>query len=255
MSFVEMFTEDCVDEFGLRDSRFVGSPLDELFVFIADNDLFIIIGEGPGTYVAVECASTTGTAFHVIALFAERLPIPKIIRAVPGARNLMIWTKLHSRLFVSARRAFVAILLLDRSPRCFSKTLAWFAFLAYIQTLKLVASAFLPDRSEAFFSLQLPHAAEDVFVGCFPFIRTKSIHGSANIALSQRRSRNAMPCRPKRPQDNCIVPLVGRTRRNKARLGIREPLFPSLLRLVRSRSGSKKKTLAGPRCGHIMVRP
>ena len=248
-----MLTQDIIYKVRLGNSKPIGCPLDENLVVVRDDELLVFVGERPRAYVAIQGASPAGVALDVVALFAERLPIPQIVRTLPESGDLMVWAEFHIRFLRSARGACVSELLLEPSPFEIRQPLPWFALLAYIQALQLVASAFFSDGNKTFLALQFPHATKHIFVGALAMFGSPAIDGCPNSALSQCWSRNAMPRWPKRSQNDRVVKFIRSGRRNKASFGIGKPPFPAGLRLVRRGSRSDKKALTGSGFGHFAM--
>jgi hypothetical protein len=193
---LEVIAQNYVHQFRLGDLEFIGCPLCEFLIIICDDDLFVFLGERPRAYLANQGASPAGMALHVIALLAERLPIAKIIRAVPGSRDFVVRAEFDIRFLCPTRGTSVSVAFLNLLPFSLAGFSPWFFLLAYVQTLQLVAGAFFFDRSKAFIALQLPHTPENVFVGWFSLRGAESIHGGAEVVFGQRGP--GMPCPARR---------------------------------------------------------
>jgi hypothetical protein len=254
LSLIEMIAQDGVNKIGLRDSAPVGFAFDELFVIVRDNELFVLSGESPRAYAAIKCASLANVTLDIIALLTEWLPIAKIIRAVPGAWNFVVWAEFNVWFLRSAVCAFVPVLRFELFPLGFAELCPWFALLTYIQALQLVAIAFFPDRSETFFALQLTQATEDIFIRTLSALGTESIDGSADIILGQDWARNSMMSGPKCSKEHRIIELVHRRCRNKTSFSLGKPLLSPGLRFIRRGSRGENKTFAGTRFTHFAVR-
>lgn len=253
LGLIKMIAENNIHEIGLGNSKLIGCPFDKYLIVVRNYQLFVFVWEGPGAYVAIQCTASAGVALDVVALFTKRLPIAQIIGATPRARDFVVGAELYIWLLQTTRSTPMAVLLLEAFPFRLCQLCPWLAFLAYIQTLKLIADAFLSDRSETFLALQFPHPAENVFVGRLAVLVAKRIHSIANIFFGQHWPRNAVTRWPQCPQEHRVVTLVCRAAGNKAGLGLGEPLLPSLLGLIGSDFRSKKKPFAGAGFGHLVA--
>lgn len=254
LSRVEIIAQNSVQEIGLRNFELVGFPLDEFLVIVRDNEQLVFVGKCPRAYVAVQRTPPAGVALDVVALLTERLPVAKIIRAVPGARDFVIWAEFHVRFLQSTGSALVPVLLLDLFPISLAQLRPRLALLAYVQALQLVTGAFLSDRSEAFLALQFPHTAENVLVRLAASFGSKGINRRADFILGQYGTRDAMTRWPKRPQNHRVIAFVRWGRINKTSFRLSKPLLPSRLRFVRRGPGSDEKALAGAGFGHFGAR-
>ena len=99
----KVIAQNAVRQVRLGNPRFVRRPLDEFLVVVRDDELLVLARKRPRAYVTVQRASPAGVAFDVIALFAQRLLIPKLIRSVPEARDFMIRAQLYVRFLLKAK--------------------------------------------------------------------------------------------------------------------------------------------------------
>jgi hypothetical protein len=253
LGLIKMSAQDVVHEMGLWDFGLVGRSLHELFVVVCDDELLIFLREGPGANAAIQCTSLTGVALYVVTLLAERLPIAKLVRAVPGAGYSVVRAELHFWFLFPARRASVAVFLLERGPIFLAQLCPRLTLLAHIQVLQLVTRALFNDRGEPFFALQLAHSTENVLIGLLVLCMTIGIDRRTNIVFAQNWPRNPVSGRPKCLQDYGVIALICRTRRDEASLRIGEPSLPAGLRFVRRGPRFDGKALTSARFCHFAV--
>lgn len=247
---VEVVSQDDVDQVRLGNPALVGGTLGKLLVGVRDDQLLVFQGERPAANLAKQFATSASIALDVVALFAQRLPVAKVVRAAPGAWNFVIGTQLYVRLLLAAGGTLIAIKLLELLPIRIAKFRSGFAFLADLKALQLVSVAFLDNRCEALLSLQLPHAPKDILVGLLSEGQAIGVDGSPDIRFSQDGSRDAMAGRPQSRKDDRVVELVDRGRADEVCRSVRKPFLASGLRFVRRNSRSDEKTFAGSSFRH-----
>ena len=255
LGLIEMVPQYDVHQIRLWNSTPVSNTLDELLVVIRNHKLFVLLRKSPTAHIAVQATSSTNATLDVVALFAERLPVTEIVRTISGAWNLMIRAESYIGFLRPTRGTPVTVLLLDFSPLRSAGFSAWFTFLAYLEALKLVSSAFLDDAGETFLALQLPQTAKDILVGSLSSSPSEFIHNSPNLNLCQRRSRNPVPRRPKCSQDDRIVELVRGAGRNETALRLCKPSFTTSFRFVGRHSRCEQESFASTRTTHGSGRP
>lgn len=251
---VEVIAQHCVHQVRLRDPELVCCPFRKFFIIIGDDNRFVFIRKSPGAHITIHFASLTRVTLHVVALFAERLPVVEIIRTVPRPRHLVVWAELYIRFLLSARSASVPMLLPYFLPFSFAEFGSRLSLGADLQALQLVTRAFLSDRSESFVSLQFAQTPEHIFVRGLAVCGAKCVYSCADICLRQYRTRYPVPCRPKRLQDNRVVKFVCRARRNESSRSISQPFRASFFRVVRSRPRCEHEPSTGTRFAHVMAR-
>ena len=248
--FIEMITQNIIYEIGLRHFVPVGCTFNKHLVLVRNNELLVLIRVSPGTDVAVQGASLAGAAFDVVALLAEGLPVPEIIGAISRTGNFMIGTELDIWVLRPAGGAFVAVSFLEFSPVGGAQFCSGFSFLADVETLKLVTATLLCNGGKAFFSLQLAHTTEDIFVSSFSTSGSKDINSGSNVLFCQNWSRDAMCRRPKRLQNYRVIEFVSSARRYESRSRFHEPSLPTSFGFVWGCSRREEKTLACTRFSH-----
>ena len=252
LALIEVVAQNRINEVGLRKLTFIGLSLNEFLVVIRNDQWFIVGGKRPRTDMADQRASSACVALGVVALLAEGLPVAKIIGAVPGPWDFVVRAELNIRFLSATGCAFVAVFLLQFLPVGRPQFGSWLPLLAYLQALQLVARAFFPYRSEAFFALQFTHAPENVFVGGVVVSFTEVINRRTDIFLTQHRAGEAMPWRPQRPENNTVVSFVRWASRDKANLCFSKPLLPAGLGFSRRGPWCQEQAFTGARLGHFV---
>ena len=184
LSLIKMIAQDGVNEIGLWDLARVGFSLDQDFVVVRNDNLLVFLRKGPRAYVTIEHTAPAGTAFDVVTLLTKWLPVAEIIE--PPLTRGILWSALS---FTSGscapQKAHLypyCSLSLCQSAR---STFPWAHAFGLCPSFA-AGIGFLPsDRSKALFTLQLPHTAENVFVGQFA-LGSKSINRCANIIFRQK---------------------------------------------------------------------
>ena len=250
--FIEMIAQDFIHKVGLSDVKSIGGTLDEHLVGVRNNEKFVFGRKGPRAHMAIQCASLTSIALDVIALLTKRLPVPKVIAAVSGARDFMVRAELNVRFLQSTVGAHVPVMPLQVGPLSLRQLRSWLAFLAHVKALQLIADALFFYRREPLFSLQFPHSAENAFIGVLSVIVTPSVNGYSDFLLRQRGTRYAVPWRPKRPEYDRVISFIGSARGNKIGFRICEPFLSPLFGFVRRLSRSEDQPLAGARLCHLV---
>ena len=157
--FIEMIAENPVNKIGFSDSPFSSGPPNKFPVVVRNHNLLVFLRESPRAYLAMQLATTASIALGIVALFAERLIISRIVRAISKARDFVIRAEFYIWFLLAAVGAFVAVLLFELFPFSIARFIPWLACLAYFQALQLIAIALLYDRSEALFTLQCSSSA------------------------------------------------------------------------------------------------
>jgi hypothetical protein len=251
LGLVEIVAEDCVRELGLRNPELVGGTLDQFFVLVGDDEWLVLRRERPRAHVAVQRATLTRIALANIALLAEGLPVSKVVRPAPQPRDFVVGTELYIWLLPSAGRAFVVVLFFELLPVASLQFRSWLALLAYIQALQLVLGAFLSDRREALFTLQLAQPPEHILVWRLTQRSFESVDSSANLLLSEDGAGDPVARRPECGQEDGVDGLVCLARLHEPSSCVRQPFLSPGFGFVRSRPRCDKKAFAGSGFGHL----
>jgi hypothetical protein len=252
---IEVIAKNLVHKFRLRDTSTISFTFDEDLVRVAHREWPVLVWKCPRTYMTVKLATTAGAALDDVALLAQGLQIPQLVRALPVTWNFVVWTELHIWLLTPTGRAPEPMLLPQLQPVPLAKLHAGFALLPDTQALQLVARAFLDYGSETLITLEFPHTPEYVFVSYVASRLSECIDGGSNTIFGDYWARNPVCCRPERLQDYRVIKLVRPTRRNKPSFSVSKPPLPPILRFVRSDSRSDMQALAGSRLRHSMELP
>lgn len=254
LGLVEVISQNYVHQARLRDFKSIGLSLDKLLIIVRDDELFVFFRECPTTHLANQLTSSAGVALDVVALLAERLPVAKIIRAIPGSRNFVVWAELYIGLLSPARGTSIPVLFLDLFPFSPARLGPRLFLLAYVQTLQLVPITFFPDRSESFVALQFPQTAERVEIRATSCLGSVGINCRANVFFGKDRAWNTVPCGPKRIQNDRVIDFVCGARIHKTSRSVGKPLLSASFGFVRYGPRCEKQAFTGTRFSHLGAR-
>lgn len=246
-----MLSEYLVKKSGLANFELVGGALYQFLVVVFNNKGLVFVWKRPAANAAVKFASATLATLCVVALLTEWLPITQIVASISGPWNFMVWTELYIWLLLSARCTLMTILLFEFMPVRIIELFSRLALLANLQALQLIPVPLFPYRGKTFFSLQLPHSTENVFIGRLIGFRAVRIDSGTNIFFRQDWSGNSVVCRPKSFQYNRVIELIGWAWRNKPSLSLCEPFFSSCFRLMGDFPRRQQKPFTGAGFSHL----
>lgn|SRR5579859_445239 len=251
LGLVEMVAENCVKKLGLRNPELVCGSLNEFLVLVSNDERLVLSGERPRAHVADQHAALTRIALVDVALLTKRLPVAEIIGPSPQARNFVVGAQFHVWLLPPAGGAFVVILLLESLPVSSWQFRPWLALLAYVQALQLVFGAFLSNRGETLFTLQLAQPPEYILVCWLAQGSFECIYRSANLLFRKDGTRDAVSGGPERGQEGGVDSLVRLARLDEPTSSVREPLLSASFGFVRRRPRCEEKALTGSGFGHL----
>jgi hypothetical protein len=108
LCLVEMIAQNQIYQLGLREFPLLGASSHELLVVVRNCDELIVLWKGPTTHTAVELTATTRTAFEIVALLAERLPVLHVVRTPSRPGAPMVRAQLNFRFLFPAMSTWSA---------------------------------------------------------------------------------------------------------------------------------------------------
>lgn len=251
LGLIEMIAQNNVHEIGLRDAELVGGAFNKLLILVRDDEWLVLRRKRPGAHIADEGTPHARIALVDVALLAEGLPVPEVVRPAPQARNFVIRAELHGRFLPATGRALVVVLLLKFLPLFGGQLGSRLALLAHIQALQLVLGALLPYRGEALLALELAQTPEHVPILGLAFRSSEGVHRGADLLLRQDGAWDSVARRPERFQKDGVDGLVRLARLDEPSGCIRQPRGSARFGFVRRSPRRKEKALAGAGFSHL----